>query len=473
MSNVDAREIAAAPQPSYGAPLECIERGHQASRAGDFTGAISAFQQALELDPNLPMAHNNLGWAHQCLGDNDSALAHYRVALTLNDRLRLAQINLASLLSRLGRFAEAQPIWLSLVSGHPGDKALLDEVITSFLKARDLSNAAMVADRYAMLTHGSRWSGSKVTDVPIPEVPSPPPILSNAKLRHDLEQFAYLRRIGVLDDELQQVLDGYRTVLRKQLPLGENTRVALEGEDKEKIGHVYNRIVHRPPGDPVTRVFSGSWHPTSAEDEYLASPLGLLVVDDFFSKAALETLRRFCTKSTIWFTNRYSHGRLGAFFREGFNCPLLIQIADELRAAFPRLLGDKHRLMQMWAFKYDYTQPRTGAHADFAAVNVNFWLTPEAANNGGGGLIIYDTEAPADWDFESYNGLRGDKIGNFLAERKAQSITIPYRANRAIIFNSDLFHTTEPVDFKQGYENRRVNVTMLFGKREDALMAAA
>jgi tetratricopeptide (TPR) repeat protein len=467
MSNV-ASQIGAVPQSNHGAALECIERGHQALGALDFAAAISAFQQALELDANLPMAHNNLGWALQCLGDNDSALAHYRKALSLNDGLQLAQINLASLLSTLGLFAEAKPNWLSLVSANPGDRALLDEVITSFLKARDLSNAAIAADQYAMVTRGSRWVRSKAADIPVPEVPSPPPIVSKAKLRHDLEQFAYLRGIGAIGDEFEQVLDGYRTVLRKWHPRGDDARVALEGADKEKIGHVFNRIVHRAPGDRVTEVFSESWSPTSAEDEYLASPLGLVVVDDFLSPSALETLGRFCIESTIWFISRYSHGRLGAFFRDGFNCPLLMQIAEELGGRFPRLLGDKHRLMQMWAFKYNHTQPRTGAHTDFAAVNVNFWLTPEAANNGGGGLIIYNTEAPEDWDFASYNGLRGDKIGNFLAESKAKSTAIPYRANRAIIFNSDLFHTTEAVDFKEGYDNRRVNVTMLFGKREDA-----
>jgi hypothetical protein len=36
------------------------------------------------------------------------------------------------------------------------------------------------------------------------------------------------------------------------------------------------------------------------------------------------------------------------------------------------------------------------------------------------------------------------------------------------MFNSDLFHETGPLTFKPGYENRRINITMLFGKRNDA-----
>ena len=48
---------------------------------------------------------------------------------------------------------------------------------------------------------------------------------------------------------------------------------------------------------------------------------------------------------------------------------------------------------------------------------------------------------------------------------KAQAITVPYRANRAVIFDSDLFHETDRIDFRPGYLNRRINVTMLYGRR--------
>ena len=47
----------------------------------------------------------------------------------------------------------------------------------------------------------------------------------------------------------------------------------------------------------------------------------------------------------------------------------------------------------------------------------------------------------------------------------AKPVTIPYRANRAVIFDSDLFHKTDRIDFKSGYLNRRINVTMLYGDR--------
>jgi len=54
---------------------------------------------------------------------------------------------------------------------------------------------------------------------------------------------------------------------------------------------------------------------------------------------------------------------------------------------------------------------------------------------------------------------------NFLQNAEAQAITVPYRANRAVIFDSDLFHETDRIQFQEGYENRRINVAFLYGWR--------
>jgi hypothetical protein len=201
----------------------------------------------------------------------------------------------------------------------------------------------------------------------------------------------------------------------------------------------------------------------------LNKPLGLVVVDDFLSVEVLDELRLFCLESTIWFANRYGHGRLGAFFNDGFNSPLLLQIAEGLREAFPRVIVDRYPLRQLWAFKNgEYLPGGSTTHADFAAVNVNFWITPAEANLDAesGGLLVYDVDAPPSWDFVMYNG-RQDLIDQYLRQQNARPVVIPYRENRAIIFNSDLFHASAGLRFRPGYENRRVNITMLYGDREN------
>ncbi|HAP42138.1 MAG TPA: hypothetical protein DCQ94_20645, partial [Nitrospira sp.] len=64
---------------------------------------------------------------------------------------------------------------------------------------------------------------------------------------------------------------------------------------------------------------------------------------------------------------------------DGFASPLLLQIAEELRRRLPRIFG-RHRLTQAWAFKHDSARRGLNIHADAAAVNVNFWITPDEAN---------------------------------------------------------------------------------------------
>ena len=81
-----------------------------------------------------------------------------------------------------------------------------------------------------------------------------------------------------------------------------------------------------------------------------------------------------------------------------------------------------------------------------------------------GGLVVYDVEAPLDWNFKSYNS---NPIGirEFLTEHDSGKTVVPYSDNRIVLFNSNLFHETDTIEFKQGYENRRINVTLLFGNR--------
>jgi hypothetical protein len=122
--------------------------------------------------------------------------------------------------------------------------------------------------------------------------------------------------------------------------------------------------------------------------------------------------------------------------------------------------------MQLWGFKYSLYQPVTHPHADFAAANLNVWIAPDNANldPNSGGLVVYDVEAPPDWTHDDYN-KKGQQIEDFLRKQRAKAVYIPYRANRAIFFNSDLFHVTAPLHFRPEYENRRINITMLYGRR--------
>ena len=68
-----------------------------------------------------------------------------------------------------------------------------------------------------------------------------------------------------------------------------------------------------------------------------------------------------------------------------------------------------------------------------------------------------------------FNTFNNDekRIREELKKSKGNTKLIPYNENRAVIFNSNLFHETDNYEFKEGYENRRINVTLLFGRRKD------
>ena len=122
-----------------------IALGHEFSQKQRFDEAEHCFLKALSLDPNLPMAHNNLGWVRQMQGDYDRAIKSYKKALNLEDSLAVAQWNLANLLSHVGRFQESISLWDELARVHSDDQDLLNQIIDTALGAGEVE----VASKYA------------------------------------------------------------------------------------------------------------------------------------------------------------------------------------------------------------------------------------------------------------------------------------------------------------------------------------
>ena len=58
-----------------------------------------------------------------------------------------------------------------------------------------------------------------------------------------------------------------------------------------------------------------------------------------------------------------------------------------------------------------------------------------------------------------------EEIRAFLAQNNDGTLTVPYAQNRVVLFRSDLFHESGPVKFRPGYENHRINITLLFGEQ--------
>jgi hypothetical protein len=107
-------------------------------------------------------------------------------------------------------------------------------------------------------------------------------------------------------------------------------------------------------------------------------------------------------------------------------------------------------------------------HADEAAVNVNIWISTEGADlqedDYGGGLVVYTAKPKLSWDFQSYNTNTDFVRKELLEPSNFANVTVKHQPNRCVMFDSALFHQTDKYRFKNGYENGRINLTLLFGE---------
>lgn len=195
---------------------------------------------------------------------------------------------------------------------------------------------------------------------------------------------------------------------------------------------------------------------------------GVVVIDNILNDEALNRIRELLNASTVFYQTKMPlkfGGYVGAYIDDGLYDKILLQLAFELNKALPSIM-EGHPLKYLWAYKYDSRYTGINTHADQAAVNVNIWITPDDANlnKESGGLIIFTAKpSPQDWDFDTYNKDTEKVMKEILEPTGFANVTVPYRENRAVVFDSALFHHTDDYEFADGYENRRINLTILYG----------
>jgi tetratricopeptide (TPR) repeat protein len=474
-------------QPTYWFNLGVVLQ-----KQGKGTEALSVYERALTLHPQYPEAHSNVGNVLMETDRLDEAAAAYRRALKARPDYAEAHNNLGVVLKEQGRLDDARASYEQAVRLSPNhleahcnlgsvlmDQGKLDSAVTCFERALQMKPDYVKAMYH--LAFGLMWQ--KRFDEALTYLrrsadlkqnhgkPVTQPAVSRARLKHDAEQVKYLFDHGLLSAEYFAYRDALVHLSRRVAEgLEKTSRMPVSPEEFQTITPSFTRILHYAEGPKLA---TGALNPAldvpAIEARYHASRPEVMHLDGLLTPEALASLRRFCLESTIW-KRDYENGYLGAFLGDGFSCPLLLQIAEELRLKFPGIFKD-HMLTQAWAFKYDSERTGLNIHADAAAVNVNFWITPDEANldSKHGGLVVWDKEAPRDWNFKAYNNTANEpKVREFLAHSGAKAVTIPYRANRAVIFNSDLFHETDQFHFKDDYESRRLNITLLYGRRLNA-----
>ena len=426
---------------------EAIER----QRTGRFAEAEALYRRVIAERPRDPVANHNFAVLTAQRGAVEDALSHFKLALEAEPGQPVYWLSYARALLASGRPAQALRLLqsgsrsglagaafkalLAQAQGGRGDELAARGDVEGAIEAYRaalaidpdfadahfhlgsiLSEKSLVAEGFA---HFIRRAELVHGQAPGPAAGDMPP----HRLKHDREQRDHLESLGVQD----------------MFHLGDGGRVS---------GPAVNPANRSPE-------LLALWRNAQPQ---------IVVLDDFLTPVALAKLRAFCAESTIWRRN-YDAGYIGATPQDGFACPLLAQIAEEIHAGWPQIFGP-HRFRYLGAFKYDSELSRgTNTHADNSAVNVNFYITPDETNLDpeSGGMEIWNVAAP---DETTMRRLNSDEaaVQDFLKRADATSIIVPHRANRALFFNSALFHKTDRCAFREGYLNKRINVSLLFGE---------
>jgi tetratricopeptide (TPR) repeat protein len=417
-------------------------------RQGKLDDAQMALQRAVELAPSYSTALVSLAAVHRAQGNFDLAVACGERALLCSVDEANTHRELGNSLRAAGRLHEAERAYRTSLQLE--DDPNTHVALGLLLVWQNQIPAALSSFDAA---HQAAGSAQKLADSPLP------------RIAHEADQVEYLRAQDLISAEF----DDYAASLRA---LERNYRNPRQGQDVSDHGattsaqslHRFESVFHAGPSTTLSGAgVNPNLSTAKIQQDYLNAKPGMVCIDDFVTPQALQALRRYCHEAGVWKMG-FPAGYIGAFLRDGFAPACLFQIAEELRLSLPNIFLD-HRLLAAWAFKYDQRMLGINIHADPAVINVNFWITPDEANldPSNGGLVVWDTAAPEDWSYADYN-INVARMKRFIASSGAKAKRFAHRQNRAVIFNSALLHKTDTLNFKSGYENRRINITLLFGE---------
>jgi len=106
-----------------------------------YTAAITAWENALRLEPDDSRAHYNLAFALQKRGEYETAINEYRTSIELNPDNTMAYGNLGVLLVQLGRHEEAIAEFEQSLAVKPDDAAAHNNLGAALLEKGDLPGA--------------------------------------------------------------------------------------------------------------------------------------------------------------------------------------------------------------------------------------------------------------------------------------------------------------------------------------------
>jgi Flp pilus assembly protein TadD len=432
---------------------------------GDVPAAEPLYRAVLAEQPTNGEASHGLGLLLAQRGDHAQSLSLFQAALQFQPKIAQYWLSYASALLATGHPREAQ---LVLVRGQ--QRGFGGSAVNSLLRTAEAALIPNPAD--LLVKQGTAYVLQERMGEAIGAFREAIAIAPD----HSEAHF----RLGSVLSETGQVVAGFEHyITRAVLVHGGRQPIQSKAQPPHRTKHDHEQSAylaerHIAPGfhlEDGARLQGPAVNPASATPSLVhrwqTSQPQMVVIENFLTVEALNKLRRYCAGSAIWRRN-YDAGYIGATPEDGLACPLMAQIVEEICSTYPQMIG-KHAFRYLGAFKYDSTlSTGTNTHADNSAVNVNFYIAPDEANLDprSGGMDIWDVSAPPG---EAIRRINGDEslARDFLTQSGAALTRVPHRANRAVIFKSDFIHKTSDCRFAEGYLNKRINVSLLFGHRPD------
>ena len=282
------------------------------ARRGDPAAALELFDQLIASEPYYASAHFNRGNTLMALGSEQDAIQAFRSVTALEPDHHDAHRALGFL-------------WLAA-----GER---DRSLDHFARTYDLRRGE---DRNGMANRSLRTA-------------------TRMKLQHDADLFRHLPprpRDGSRFEMLARLYEGVVAELADG-PADDSGGEIVDLSDSQlaALGPDYNGPVHlRDTPEIFGDAIDDGLDAVAITWMYRETEPGVAWFDDLLTPKALSLVQRFLCESTIWHDFSHIGGFVAAYLEDGLACPLMLQIADEFRAALPELLGP-HPLTQAWAFK--------------------------------------------------------------------------------------------------------------------------
>lgn len=190
-----------------------------------------------------------------------------------------------------------------------------------------------------------------------------------------------------------------------------------------------------------------------------SKPLDYVVVDQFFDTHICNTLQKQLAHHWAW---RLKDPQAKHLHNIRPKITMITDIANELKRKLPNVLGHLE-LDTHWAIM-NHKNTSGRIHFDDCKLVVSLWLTPDEYNLNpqSGGLFLYDVHKNSK---ESWKGRFTSQveIEDYVKTNLKKEIYIPYKWNRAVIFDPRNLHAAGSTEFKNDHVlNYRLNLTLAF-----------